>query len=153
VKKDNKELIEKIGVFFEKTGFQPAMGRITSLLFVSDPPYKTFDEIQQSLGLSKGAVSNALNILMSREWVDYITMPGDRKRYFQIKIQSVLDYYQKRFMRQSEFHQILQEVLDVRSKNYPEYNKGIAEICEFLDFIDKEMKAAIDKWQTLKKKG
>jgi DNA-binding transcriptional regulator GbsR (MarR family) len=153
VKKDDKELVEKIGVFFEKIGFQPAAGRIISLLFVSDPPYKTFDEIQQSLGLSKGAVSNALNLLITREWIDYKTMSGDRKRYFQIKIQSVLEYFQKRFERQTEFRQMLKDVIDVRSKTYPEYNKGLDELCEFLDFIDNEIRIAIEKWHVMKSKG
>jgi DNA-binding transcriptional regulator GbsR (MarR family) len=147
-----KELVEKIGVFFEKTGFQPAMGRIVGLLLISDPPYKTFDQIKQSLRLSKGAVSNALNVLISREFIDYLTMAGDRKRYFQLRVPLVLSYFQKQFERQAEFRELLREVLEVRSHEYPNYNTGLNEICEFLDFMSVEMGQAIGKWEKMRKK-
>lgn len=57
------ELIERIGVFHERRGMQPLMGRILGLLLVLDEAEATFDEIIEYLNVSKSAVSNALNIL------------------------------------------------------------------------------------------
>jgi hypothetical protein len=43
--KKQKELIEKIGVIYEKAGHTPIAGRVAGLLFLSEPPYKSFEQI------------------------------------------------------------------------------------------------------------
>ena len=143
-----KELVEKIGVVVEKGGFQPAVGRVLACLMVSDPPYKTFDEIQRFLGISKSAVSNALNGLMSREMVDYITMPGDRKRYFQLAATGMISQMKKKIGLHTAMPQLLRDVVKARSNKYPEFNRSLLETSEFLSFMEKEINAAIDKWET-----
>ena len=76
------ELIEKIGVHFEKEGLQPVAARILSLLTVSDKEEQTFDEIRDTLKISKSAASNGINLLLKINSIEYITKLGDRKRYF-----------------------------------------------------------------------
>jgi DNA-binding transcriptional regulator GbsR (MarR family) len=147
-----KELVEKIGVVVEKAGFQPAVGRVLACLIVSDPPYKTFDEIQGYLGISKSAVSNALNGLMSKEMVDYITLPGDRKRYFQMAQGGMISQMKKKMALHSEVPDLLRTVVQARSNKYPEFNKSLLETSEFLSFMEKEINTAITKWETLKAK-
>jgi DNA-binding transcriptional regulator GbsR (MarR family) len=147
-----KELVEKVGVVVEKAGFQPAVGRVLGCLMVSDPPYKTFDEIQRYLGISKSAVSNALNGLMSREMVDYITMPGDRKRYFQLAQTGMISQMKKKLGLHSALPDLLRTVVQARSNKYPEFNKSLLETSEFLSFMEKEIGAAIDKWEKLNTK-
>lgn len=147
-----KELVEKIGVVVEKAGFQPAVGRVLGCLMVSDPPYRTFDEIQHYLGISKSAVSNALNGLMSRDMVDYITLPGDRKRYFQLAQSGMITQMKKKLGLHSALPELLRTVVHARSNKYPEFNKSLLETCEFLSFMEKEINAAIEKWETLKAK-
>ena len=147
-----KELVEKIGVVVEKAGFQPAVGRVLACLMVSDPPYKTFDEIQGYLGISKSAVSNALNGLMSKEMVDYITLPGDRKRYFQMAQSGIISQMKKKMALHSEMPELLRTVVQARSNKYPEFNRSLLETCEFLSFMEKEINTAITKWETLKAK-
>jgi DNA-binding transcriptional regulator GbsR (MarR family) len=147
-----KELVEKIGVAMEMGGLQPAVGRVLGCLMVSDPPYKTFDEIQGYLGISKSAVSNALNGLMSREIVDYITLPGDRKRYFQLAQTGMISQMKKRLVRHSAMPELLRAVIQARSNKYPEFNKNLLEICDFFSFMEKEMLSSIDKWEKLKVK-
>ncbi len=45
LRKEQVQLIEKFAVILEKSGFQPAMGKIVALLMVNDEPELTFDEI------------------------------------------------------------------------------------------------------------
>ncbi len=145
-----KELVEKIGVIIEKAGFQPAVGRVLGCLMVSDPPQKTFDEIQEYLGISKSAVSNALGILMAREIVDYLTIPGDRRRYFRLSLPGWLGQVKKQMNFHSATPQLLREVLAARSNRFPEFNKGLKEAIEFFDFMEKERNAALEKWDLMR---
>ncbi len=147
-----KDYVEKIGVSFEKEGFQPAMGRIFAYLIIADPPHKSFEEILEYLKISKSAVSTSLNYLMSRDLVEYITLPGDRKRYFKINMSGWLTLIKKKMARRSFFGEIMKEALSARSNKYKEFNDALEEQAEFLDFMHKEMKDALDKWERKKKK-
>ncbi|HTX20028.1 MAG TPA: MarR family transcriptional regulator [Bacteroidota bacterium] len=147
-----KELVEKIGIAVEKAGFQPAVGRVLASLLVSDPPYRTFDDIQRFLGISKSAVSTALNALMAREMVDYITLPGDRKRYFQLAAPGLISQMKRKIGLHSALPELLREVVKARSNKYPEFNRSLLETIEFISFMEKEISAAIEKWETLKLK-
>ena len=83
-----KELIEEVGRHFDKEGFQPIAGRILGLLMIMDKEQYTFDEITEELQISKSSASNALRNLEIRGNIEYVTHPGDRKRYFQLKQQN-----------------------------------------------------------------
>ncbi|MBG0783163.1 MAG: hypothetical protein H0S84_12910 [Bacteroidales bacterium] len=80
-----KQFVETIGLEYEKEGMQPVSGRILALLMVMDKECFTFDEIIEELEISKSAASVALRMLQLRNNVEYITFPGDRKRYFRLK--------------------------------------------------------------------
>lgn len=77
-----KELIEHIGRQNEREGFQPVSARILGLLMVMDKEEYTFDEIVEEMQISKSSASTALKNLEIRGIIEYITYPGDRKRYF-----------------------------------------------------------------------
>src|SRR6516162_3776595 len=83
---NQKNLIEKMGVFLEHSGIPPTEGRILSLLLVADEIEMTFDDIREHLQISKSAASNALNVLLKINKIEYITKTGDRKRYFRSRI-------------------------------------------------------------------
>src|SRR5690349_20114474 len=89
------KLIEELGVLHEQSGMQPAAARIISLLLVSDQTELTFEEIYETLNLSKSATSNAINFLLSTGRAEYVTHPGERRRYFRCKLQSMKEGVQK----------------------------------------------------------
>jgi DNA-binding transcriptional regulator GbsR (MarR family) len=142
-----KQLIEKIGVFSEKAGLAPAVGRIFAYLMVADPPQKTFEEIHQYLKMSKSAVSNGLNFLLHQGLVDYKTLPGDRKRYFHINTLGWMEQTKKQIEGQKELQRLIKEVLKSRSNKHPEFNKSLEEIVAFHDYMREEIKTAIQKWE------
>ena len=80
--KKQRELIERIGRNNERDGFQPVTARILGLLMVMDKEEYTFDEIVDEMQISKSSASNALRNLELRGVIEYVTYPGDRKRYF-----------------------------------------------------------------------
>lgn len=80
--KKQKELIEQIGHENEREGFQPVPARILGLLMVMDKEEFTFEEIVEEMQISKSSASTALKNLEIRGIIEYITYPGDRKRYF-----------------------------------------------------------------------
>lgn len=145
-----KRLIEKVGVMQEKGGIQPAPSRVVALLLVSPVPELSFDQIRETLNLSKSATSNAINMLMTHERIDYITKPGDRKRYFRSKITIWKENIKSDITKFGIVADVLQEVLDQRPANTEKMNKSISEVIDFIHFLNRELPILYNKWEQSK---
>lgn len=119
--KKQRELIEEIGRYFDKEGFQPIAGRMLGLFMVMDKEQFTFDEITEELQISKSSASNVLRNLEIRGEIEYITLPGDRKRYFQLKTQEsnkiIEDFESKITKAKDLLGYTLELKVDKKSKN------------------------------------
>ena len=149
---EQKKLIEEIGVSKEQEGLQPAAARVYALLFVSNKTELTFDEIREALKLSKSATSNALNFLLSVSIIEYITLPGDRKRYFRMNLTNWGKNLQKRIESGLKGNALLKKVLNQRPPETAEFNQRLAELIEFTDFLQKEIPLLLDRWNESRRK-
>ncbi|HWJ26645.1 MAG TPA: hypothetical protein VNS32_08880 [Flavisolibacter sp.] len=145
------KLIEELGVLHEQNGMQPAAARILSLLLVSDRTELTFEEIYETLNLSKSATSNALNFLLNTNKIEYITHSGERKRYFRFKMQSLKEGVQRSLTGIDSFNTLLKKVLDQRPVGTREFNSSLEEITQFLDFMKDELPLLFQKWEARKR--
>jgi len=141
-----KELIERFGVFMERAGSAPVQARIIALLMVADNTEFTFDEIYNTLKVSKSAVSNAINSLMLLKKVEYHTKPGDRKRYFSSRLVQTEDFANK-FGELLEINAILQEVLAQRPKHTKAFNARMQKAIDFIEFLKTELPDLYKKWE------
>lgn len=142
-----REVIEQIGIAQERYGFQPAASRVVGLLYVADRPELCFDEIAEGLCISKSATSNALKLLEQAGKIEYITHPGDRKRYFRLKVNIWREEFMKQVKSITGFNQLLRKVLEVRTEHTPEYNKSIRELMNFMEFVADECPRMLEKWE------
>ncbi|PVY42182.1 GbsR/MarR family transcriptional regulator [Pontibacter virosus] len=143
-------LIEEFGIYQENNGFQPAVARVMGLLLVSDRAELTFDEISETLNISKSATSNALNMLLNTGHIEYTTFPGDRKRYFRIKSSNWRDLFGKKMEDLSHLNGLLKRVLEVRKRENPVYDAKLNDFISFLDFVKNRMPSLIDEWEKSK---
>lgn len=142
-----REIIERVGVFHEKKGMQPVVGRIIGLLLVAEPAEATFDEIQNVLQVSKSAVSNALTFLQGREIADYTTKPGDRKRYFKLKVKDWRKDLKKDFDELLKIDALISDVIDLKKDKSSQFCCYLSEMKDFLAFMRKELPLMIEKFE------
>lgn len=109
-----KELVEELGRYFDKEGLQPIVGRILSLLMVMDKEQYTFEEIVEELSISKSSASNALKNLEIRGDIEYLTLPGDRKRYFRYRRRNLLSVIEEFQSKIGEFKSIADHILELK---------------------------------------
>ena len=145
------KLIEELGVLNEQSGMQPAAARIMALLMISDKTELTFEEIYETLNISKSAARNAINFLLSTDKVEYITQPGERRRYFRCKLKSLKDGVQKSMAGLDAFNAVLKKVLDQRPVGTREFNASLEELTQFLDFLKEELPVLYQKWEDRKR--
>jgi DNA-binding transcriptional regulator GbsR (MarR family) len=150
INQNQKELVEKAGIIYEKDGLQPAASRILALLMVADNPELTFDEIREALNLSKSATSTAINLLITINRIEYITNPGERKRYFRLKIGNWKENFMDKIEGLVVINTLFKEILNQRPKNTKEFNKSLAEVISFMEFVQKEIPDIIKRWKAKK---
>jgi DNA-binding transcriptional regulator GbsR (MarR family) len=142
-----KELIERIGVFHEHKGMQPLVGRIIGLMLVHESAEVTFEEIVEELGVSKSAVSNALTFLQAKERVNYHTKPGDRKRYFSLKISDWRSDFEKELLNIAEIQKFIDEVLETKGDQNNEFCTRMKDFSNFLGFFKREIPALFERFK------
>lgn len=147
-----QQLLEKATVIHERLGYTPAASQILSLLLISDKVELTFDQIRNTLNLSKSATSNALNVLIQIKRIEYITKMGDRKRYFRSLIISWKAKLREVNDSIFELNSLFKEILSVRSKSTLDFNHSLKEIIDFMNYMEVEMPKLFKQWEEKEKK-
>lgn len=144
-----KQEIENLGTFFEKRQLMtPMEARVFALLLLSDPHYQNFFTIQEELGASKSAISNAVNRLMNSKRVDYLTLPGDRKRYFKVSPDMWLEQMKAEIASVVPMMKKIEGIMKRRADmDTPEFNKDLVRIHGFFAYMAKEFPKIMSKWE------
>ncbi|GEQ85713.1 hypothetical protein ULMS_12210 [Patiriisocius marinistellae] len=142
-----KELIESFGVIQEGMGLSPASARVDALLTIADTTELTFDDIRESLELSKSATSNAINNLLMLRRIGYKTKPGDRKRYFHTKLGQWKNTFLDSINGLTAYNEVVKEILTHRTKKTKEFNDQLKDFTEFLAYYQEESIKLITNWK------
>ncbi|MBT32766.1 MAG: hypothetical protein CMO01_24170 [Thalassobius sp.] len=146
-----KDLLEQLGVFLESRGWQPAVGRILGLLIISESEELTFDDVRETLHLSKSATSTALNLLLNTGKVEYFTKPGDRKRYFKVKKIVLKDMAYEEHKKRCTFTNLLKEVYAQKKNKESAICQSFKEALDYFEFMNNEFFKLFKKWESTKK--
>jgi DNA-binding transcriptional regulator GbsR (MarR family) len=134
-----RELIEEIGKYHDQEGFQPITGRILAMLMIMDKEQFTFDEIVEELKISKASASLALKNLEIRGKVEYVTIPGDRKKYYRIKkyddIMLIDDFKEKMLF----FKQLLDRITDLKADKESSNSQFFKSIIHMLNYFEQKI--------------
>ncbi len=142
-----RELVETIGRFYEDEGLQPTAGRILGLLMVMDKEKFTFDEIVEELQISKSSASLALRILQARGDVDYTTLPGDKKRYFELKRKDVLSLMEDFEKKMERTYDLFQQILTLKANSESPNSHFFKELIRMLEFFFKRLESVKEEFR------
>lgn len=137
--KKQKELVEELGRYFDKEGFQPIAGRMLAHMMVMDKEKYTFDEIVEELQISKSSASITLKNLEIRGDIEYITLPGDRKRYFRLKKKNIFTLLEDLDKKFTYFNNMLKRTIDLKADKEAPYSLFLEEITEMIEFFLKRI--------------
>ncbi|MDO6759946.1 transcriptional regulator [Tamlana sp. 2_MG-2023] len=91
--KEKMRLVEKLGVHLEnRENLAPVAARIMAYIILGGKKGVTFEEMVNVLCASKSTISTHLNHLQDLQKIEYFTKTGDRKKYFIINKDSVVQH-------------------------------------------------------------
>lgn len=139
-----RELLETIGRIHEKQGSGMIPGRILGLLMVMDQEKFTFDEIVEELQISKSSASHALRMLEARNFIEYTSVPGDRKRYFHLKTHDKFAIINQHEAQLRLTRDLFQSALELKSEKDSDVSVFLKDALELINIF-------LEKFEELKK--
>lgn len=148
------ELVEKLGIFLEKKEqMAPMEARIFSYIILTGKQGTTFEDLVNNLCASKSTISTHLNHLQDLKKLSYFTKTGDRKKYFIINsdtmIQGVSNMVEA-WKNEKELHLEIKAYKEAFNKTLDDENKFEVGFHEsYIDFLDSAMLSIIRLKETM----
>lgn len=121
------ELVEKLGIFLEKKEqMAPVAARIFSYVILRGKQGTTFEDLVSNLCASKSTISTHLNHLQDLKKLSYFTKTGDRKKYFVINSDTMLQGISnmvEEWKNEKELHLEIKAYKEETNKTLEEENK------------------------------
>lgn len=155
IQKNN--LIEALGVHLEGDQLAPLAARIFATLILSGKKGVTFEELVNNLQAGKSSISTHLEHLQQTNRVKYFTKPGDRKRYFMVDpdlILNLMDEMINKWEKEKQLHtkiRLYKEQSNDVARNTGGFEFDLEFQDDFLTFLEetsmavKRFKAKIQK--------
>ena len=113
---EKQNLVERLGVFMEqREQLAPLAARILSYVVLTGKTGTTFEDLVRDLCASKSTISTHLNHLSDLKRIVYFTKTGDRKKYYTINEDSIIqsiDSMMESWVIQKELHQEIKSYKD-----------------------------------------
>jgi DNA-binding transcriptional regulator GbsR (MarR family) len=114
--RDVEAFIERSGMLWQKDGLPRIAGRIFGLTLISPDPC-SLEDIAATLGVSKASVSNDTRLLEKMGFIEKVSLPGDRKDYYQVTSGSLERSLAARVERIQEFQSLMEDGMKLPIKH------------------------------------
>lgn len=137
--------VEKFALVLTEIGFQRMAARVFATLMSTDSGRLTAAELAERLAVSPAAVSGAVRFLDQLGLVAKRREPGGRRDHYCL----VDDLWYSSFLKRDRmivmWRDATVEGMSVLGGDTPA-GRRLAEMCDFLDFMIKEMPAMFERW-------
>ena len=145
--------VEDFGQLFERAGGSRMLGRVLGVLLTSDPPERTAEELAEELGASRGSISQATRTLVRMGMVRRFRRPGERRDYFRMQPHAWQETTRQQMALIGVFQEMAERGLKLLGTDDPEAKRNLEEMRDFYGFWEKELPAALARWDEKKRRG
>jgi DNA-binding transcriptional regulator GbsR (MarR family) len=139
--------VEEVGLMFEAVGLPRMAGRIFGWLLVANPPHQSMGDLVEVLQASKGSISTMTRLLIQISLIERISLPGQRRDYFQIKPHAWSQLTKQRMSQVTAFRQLAERGLSLLADNPPQTRQRLQEMHDIHAFWEKELPLLDQRWQ------
>jgi DNA-binding transcriptional regulator GbsR (MarR family) len=139
--------VEEFGLLFESVGLPRMSGRIFGWLLISDPPQQTAGDLAEVLQASKGSLSTMTRLLIQIGLIERVSLPGERRDYFQIKPHAWSQMTKQRMDQITAFRQLAERGLNLVPENPPLLKQRLQEMRDIHAFWERELPLLDQRWE------
>lgn len=143
---DHRQFIDDFAAQWERVGANLAQGRVLALLYVVPQSEATATDIAETLGISRGAVSQITRQLIQLRMAQRVARPGDRRDWFRISPNPFGEASRSERAQIQVFIALFQRGLVLHNTSPPEQNRALTNSIAFLQAYDAALGAFLDSW-------
>lgn len=132
---------------FELVGLPRMSGRIFGWLLISDPPQQSTSDLAGVLQASKGSISTMTRLLIQIGLIERVSLPGERRDYFQIKPQAWSQITKQRIAQITAFRQLAEKGLSLLEDVPTASKERLQEMRDIHAFWERELPLLDDRWE------
>lgn len=144
---EQKHFVEEVGLLFEMVGLPRMAGRVFGWLLISNPPHQSPSELAAILQASKGSISTMTRLLVQIGLIERISLPGQRRDYFRIKLNAWSELTKQRMAQITAFRQLAERGLELLQEADPNLRHRLEEMRDMHAFCERELPLMLDRWE------
>lgn len=122
-------------------------GRIFGWLLISNPPHQSMDQLVEVLQASKGSVSTMTRLLIQVSLIERLSLPGQRRDYFQIRPHAWSQMIKQRLVQITAFREMADKGLKLLEDEPPNLRQRLEEMRDIHAFFERELPAMNARWE------
>ena len=142
-----RQFIENSADLMEEHGFPRMAGRVIGALLVCLPPHLSHEELAGLLQASKGSISMSTQLLMRLDFVERISLPGQRRHFYRLKENLWNDYLSKVASHVNREREVVMDGLDALEGEPVEMKRRLIEMLVVSDFVLEEWPGLVSRWE------
>ncbi len=150
MKPTRKELqyVEEFGLYWEQVGLPRMTGRILAWLLICDPPEQTMNDLTEVLQASKSSISTGSRMLMQFDFIERISLPGERKDYYRLLPHLWTRVLAAKQGQLTDFLQLAERGLALLSDTETQRRERLEEMHDLYAFMEVEYPKLLERWRT-----
>lgn len=141
-----KHFVEEVGLSFELVALPRMAGRIFGWLLISDPPHQSLGELAETLQASKGSISTMARLLIQIGLIERVSLPGQRRDYFQIKLNAWSQMAEQHLAQMTAFRKLAERGLELFEDADP-LRQRLEEMHHMHAFLERELPILNQRWE------
>lgn len=142
-----RHFVEEVGLWFELSGMPRMAGRILGWLLIADPPHQSLAQLADGLQASKGSISTMTRLLIQGGIVERISLPGERRDYYCIKLGAWSELIKQRSAQIRALRELAERGLELLDGDRAQRRQRLEELRDFHAFFERELPMLSDRWE------
>lgn len=144
---EKAHFVEEVGLMFEQVGLPRMAGRIFGWLLISEPVQQSSSDLAEILQASKGSISTTTRLLIQIGLIERVSLPGDRRDYFQIKPHAWSQMSKQRLAQIAAFRRLAERGLALLQDAPSPLQKRLQEMRDIHAFLERELPLLHERWE------
>lgn len=145
--KNKSEFLEEFSLKIEEFGHPRIYGQILGWLLICEPPYQSFPDLMENLGISKASVSNTTRMLLERGLIEKVRRKGERQIYFKLKEGSLVEFMEKQLQLTLDLESITSRGLELVKEMKDTDPHRLQKANDFHQFMAEQSKNILKKYK------
>ncbi|MEO6207518.1 MAG: MarR family transcriptional regulator [Candidatus Limnocylindrales bacterium] len=143
---DEADLVEQMAQMLAEGGLSRAAGRIWAWLLICEPPQQTAADLADTLHISRGAVSEAVRLLVTAGLVRRTSRRGDRRQYFHVPPGSTIAVLHARLPITTAWRRLADTGLEILADRPVASRARLQEVRDVYAFMEQELPSLLERF-------